>query len=177
MPNEYLASLRSTIEHLKSTDRLLETDVEVDPELEMTGLQKHFDGGLPILFNEVKGYPNARLFTNLYGDGNLIASIFGAENERTFKFKVLEGIRNPLPAREVREAPCQEVVVDKDIDVWPIIPMIKHTPTDPGRTLGEATLWRRASGFGAGRTSAITACSFGDPTSPRSRSRPARTRT
>jgi len=27
-------------------------------------------------------------------------------------------------------------VIDKNIDVWPVIPMIQHTPTDPGRTLG-----------------------------------------
>jgi 4-hydroxy-3-polyprenylbenzoate decarboxylase len=136
MSNEYLASLRTTIDHLRKTNKLLETNVEVNPELEMTGIQKHFDGGLPILFNNVKGYPNGRLFTNLYGDGNLVAQLYDAGNERTFKWRILEGIRNPLPPREVKEAPCQEVVVDKNIDVWPIIPMIKHTPSDPGRTLG-----------------------------------------
>jgi len=136
MSNEYLASLRTTIDYLRKENKLLETDVEVNPELEMTGIQKCFDGGLPILFNKVKGYPNARLFTNLYGDGNLVASMYDAGNERTFKWRILEGIRNPLPPREVKDAPCQEVVVDKNIDVWPIIPMIKHTPSDPGRTLG-----------------------------------------
>lgn len=136
MSEKYLASLRSTVDHLKSMGKLLETDVEVNPELEMTGIQKHFDGGLPIIFNKVQGYPNARLFTNLYGDGNLIAGLFGSESERTFKFKILDAIRNPLPPRVVESAPCQEVVVDKNIDVWPIVPMIKHTPSDPGRTLG-----------------------------------------
>jgi 4-hydroxy-3-polyprenylbenzoate decarboxylase len=100
MSNEYLASLRTTIDHLRKTNKLLETNVEVNPELEMTGIQKHFDGGLPILFNNVKGYPNGRLFTNLYGDGNLVAQLYDAGNERTFKWRILEGIRNPLPPRE-----------------------------------------------------------------------------
>ena len=136
MSKEFLSSLRSTIDYLRGKGKLLETDVEVNPELEMTGIQKLLDGGLPVLFNTVKGYPNARLFTNLFGDGNLIGSLFDAGNERTFKFKVLDAIRHPLAAREVKVAPCQEVVVDKDIDVWPIVPMIKHTPSDPGRTLG-----------------------------------------
>ena len=136
MADNYLASLRATIDHLKSRGKLLETDVEVNPELEMTGIQKHFDGGLPILFNKVKGYPNGRLFTNLYGDGNLIAELFDAGTERTFKFRILDAIRKPLPPKEVKSAPCQEVVIDKNIDVWPIVPMIKHTPSDPGRTLG-----------------------------------------
>ena len=116
--------------------KLLETDAEINPELEMTGIQKLLDGGLPILFNKVKGYPNGRLFTNLFADGNLVADLFDAGNERTFKLRILEAIRHPLPPKVVKEAPCQEVVIDKDIDVWPIIPMIKHTPTDPGRTLG-----------------------------------------
>jgi 4-hydroxy-3-polyprenylbenzoate decarboxylase len=136
MVRHYLSSLRTTIDHLRSQGRLLETDVEVNPELEVAALQKHFDGGLPILFNRVKGYPNARIFTNLFADGNLVSELFDAGNERTLKFKILDALRNPLPPKEVQSAPCQEVVIDKNIDVWPVIPMIKHTPSDPGRTLG-----------------------------------------
>ena len=32
---------------------LIETDKPVDPDLEVTGLQKHMDGGCPVLFNVV----------------------------------------------------------------------------------------------------------------------------
>lgn len=136
MAKEYLSSLRETIDFLRAQGKLLETDKPIHPEYELTGIQKLFDGGLPLLFNNVKEYPNGRLFTNLFGDGNLVADLFDAGNERTLKFKVLDAIRQPLPPREVKEAPCQEVVVDKDVDVREIVPMIKHTPSDPGRTLG-----------------------------------------
>ena len=58
-------SLRSTLEWLKDEKLLIETDKEVDPDLEITGIQKHMDGGPPILFNNVKGKPHVRLETNL----------------------------------------------------------------------------------------------------------------
>lgn len=136
MKNNHLESLRGTIDFLRKKGKLLESNVEIHPELELTGIQKLFDGGLPLLFHNVKEYPNGRLFTNLFGCGDLIADLFDAGNERTFKFKIVDAIRRPLPPREVKDAPCQEVVIDKNIDVRTVVPMIKHTPSDPGRTLG-----------------------------------------
>jgi hypothetical protein len=50
-----LEDLRGTLEWLKSKELLLETDVEVNGDLEITGLQKHLDGSIPILF-EASGY-------------------------------------------------------------------------------------------------------------------------
>ena len=48
-----VTSLRSTVEWLRSRGYLIETDKEVNPDLEITGLQKIFDGSLPMLFNNV----------------------------------------------------------------------------------------------------------------------------
>ena len=66
---------------------LIETDKEVDPDLEITGLQKHMDGGCPVLFNNVKGKPHHRAVTNLFGDMNVINKMFGWKDdvERTRK--------------------------------------------------------------------------------------------
>jgi 4-hydroxy-3-polyprenylbenzoate decarboxylase len=102
----------------------------------MTAIQKLLDGGPPIIFNKVKGYPNARLATNVMASDKIIARMFGAKDRKALKFKIHESILQPLPPKIVDKAPCQEVVIDKNIDVWPVIPMIQHTPTDPGRTLG-----------------------------------------
>ena len=55
-----IRSLRSTLECLDAAGELIATDVEVDPHLEVAAIQKHFDGGAALLFNKVKGYPNAR---------------------------------------------------------------------------------------------------------------------
>ena len=136
MPAEELKSLRSTLEALKKDGLVLETDREVNPKLEMTAIQKLLDGSPPIIFNKVKGYANARLATNVMGSDKIIARMFGAKDRKELKFKIHESILQPLPPKIVDKAPCQEVVIDKNVDVWPVVPMIQHTPTDPGRTLG-----------------------------------------
>jgi len=136
MAAEAVRSLRAMLEALKKEGLVLETDREINPKLEMTAIQKRLDGGPPIVFNKVKGYPNARLATNVMGSDKIIARMFGAKDRKELKFKIHESILQPLPPKIVDKAPCQEVVIDKNIDVWPVVPMIQHTPTDPGRTLG-----------------------------------------
>ncbi|MDP2661797.1 MAG: UbiD family decarboxylase [Dehalococcoidia bacterium] len=132
-----VTSLRTTLDYLSEQDgQLLVTTTEVDPNLEMAGIQKTLDGGPAILFENVKGYPGKRLFTNLFASEDRLADIFDVDEPRKFKFKVVDAIRRPLPPREVKDAPCQEVVIDKNIDIWDVVPMIAHTPVDPGRTLG-----------------------------------------
>jgi len=49
-----IRSLRSALEWLDSQGDVMTTDVEVDPDLEITGVQKHLDGGPVVLFNHVK---------------------------------------------------------------------------------------------------------------------------
>ncbi len=131
-----ITSLRSTLESLKGTPELIVTDKQVNPALELAGLAKHFDGGAAMLFENVKGYPNTRLTTNLFASESRVARLFGVDDPRKFKFKALEAIRHPMLPVTVKDAPCQEVVIDKDINVWDVVPMISHTEKDPGRTLG-----------------------------------------
>ncbi|MBI2979328.1 MAG: UbiD family decarboxylase [Chloroflexi bacterium] len=131
-----ITSLRSTLDELNRNGELLTTDTEINPENELAAIQKHFDGALPVLFNRVKGYPEARLFTNLFANEDRIFRLFGADNSRAFKAKCIEALHHPIPPKVVKNAPCQEIVIDKNVDVWPIVPMISHTPSDPGRTLG-----------------------------------------
>ncbi len=137
MPEKDITSLRSALEYLKQEEgELLVTDAEIDPYLELTGIQKSFEAGPTLLFENVKGYPNARLTTNLFASEARIAKLFDVEDPSKLKFKIANAINNPLPPKVVEDAPCQEVVITKDIDVWPIVPMIQHTVSDPGRTLG-----------------------------------------
>src|SRR5881409_4542213 len=76
-PKEALRSLPATIEWLRKEGLLMETDVEVDGDLQLTGIQKHFDGSYPILFNNVKGYPHARAITNLFANMDIVDRFFG----------------------------------------------------------------------------------------------------
>ena len=66
-PNvEAMKDLRATIDWMRADGVLLESDVEIDPDLEITGVQKNLDGGGPMLFNNVKGKPDNRVVTNLF---------------------------------------------------------------------------------------------------------------
>ncbi len=73
--------LRNTIEWLRREGDLIDTEKEVDPDLEVTALQKHLDGSCPILFENVKDKPNNRVITNLFGDINVINKMFGWRRE------------------------------------------------------------------------------------------------
>ena len=71
------------MESLRGTDDLLVTNKEVDPHLEMSGLAKFFDGGSALLFDKVKGYPNARLLTNLFASEERVSRLFGVDDPHT----------------------------------------------------------------------------------------------
>src|ERR1041384_4435981 len=74
---EEVRDLRHAIDWMKKEGDIIITDKEVDPNLEITGIQKQLDGGCPILFNNIKGKPNHRCITNLFGDMNVINKMFG----------------------------------------------------------------------------------------------------
>src|SRR5437016_11249418 len=118
MPNQAF-DLRSTLEWLRASGELIETDKEVDPDLQVTGLQKHMDGGCPVMFNNVKGKPNHRVITNLFGDMNVINKMFGWKDDAERVRKLAAALRKPLKAEiiEQSEAPVQEHVIKHPKDV------------------------------------------------------------
>ena len=56
-PAEQIQDLRNALEWLKAEGDLIETDKEVDPDLEIIAIQKNLAGGCPILFNNI-GFPS-----------------------------------------------------------------------------------------------------------------------
>ncbi|MHA1108699.1 MAG: UbiD family decarboxylase, partial [Alphaproteobacteria bacterium] len=135
---ELVRDLRGTLEWLKSEGDLIETDREVDPDLEIISLQKHFDGGCPILFNNVKGKPNHRVVTNMFGDIQVINKMFGWKDDRERTVKLSHALDHPLPPVEIGqdEAPCQEVVIEGPTDVNQYLVGIRHTEYEPELTIG-----------------------------------------
>ena len=130
--------LRKTLKWLKSQGDLIETDKLVDPDLEVTGLQKHLDGGCPVMFNNVKGKPNHRVITNLFGDMNVINKMFGWKNDIERTRKIAQAFRKPLKPVIISqdEAPVQEhVILDPD-DVNKYMVPIRHTTYETELTVG-----------------------------------------
>ena len=130
--------LRGTLEWLKSQGDLIETDKEVDPDLEVTGLQKHLDGACPVLFNNVKGKPNHRVVTNLFGDINVINKMFGWTDDADRTRKLAHALSNPLKPVVIdqAEAPVQEHVIENPKDVNEHLVPIRHTDLEPELTVG-----------------------------------------
>lgn len=132
---EALTDMRSTLEWFKDEVKVIEG--EVDPELEPAAVCKALDEGPAFVFENVKGYPDARYVGNLMSRWERFAKIVGAEDHKDIKFKLLEATKNPIPPREVKEAPCQEVVVSKeDFDPLAMLPLPKWTEDDGGRFFG-----------------------------------------
>jgi len=130
--------LRQALEWLESEGDAIVTDQEVDPDLEITGIQKLMDGGCPILFNNVKGKPHARAVTNLFGDINVVDKMFGFEGPVDRTKKIAHALNHPMKSVEMPqdEAPCQEHVITDDLDVNKWLVPIRHTELETELTIG-----------------------------------------
>src|SRR6184192_3861964 len=133
-----IRSLPATVEWLRREGLLLETDVEVDGDLELTGVQKHFDGSYPVLFNNVKGYPHARAITNLFANMDIVNRYFGWKDGKERTKKLAHALTHPIPAEIVtqNEAPVQEEVITDDLEVNKWLMAIRHTVLESEITIG-----------------------------------------
>lgn len=135
---EAMKDLRSALSWLKSKGLLLETDQEVNGDLEITGVQKHFDGSLPVLFNNVKGYSHLRAVTNLFGNESVMNKMFGWSDDTQRTKALAYALTHPLAPVEISqdEAPVQEHVITDDLDVNKWVLAIRHTPLESELTIG-----------------------------------------
>ena len=117
---------------------MVETDTPINPDLEITGIQKHLGGGCPVLFNNVKGKPNYRVVTNLFGDINVINKMFGWSDDRDHTRKLAYALSYPIPSIVIdqEEAPCQDVVIENPSEVEDYMVPIRHTEYEPELTVG-----------------------------------------
>ena len=133
-----IRSLRAALAWLDTQGDLMTTDVPVDPDLEITGLQKHLDGGPVVLFNNVKGKQHARVITNLFSDIQVVNKLFGFTTPMDRTRKIAHAMNNPLKPVEIppSDAPCQEEVITDDLDVNTYITAIRHTALETELTVG-----------------------------------------
>ena len=130
--------LRNTIDWLRNEGDLIDTETEVNPDLEVVGLQKHLDGSCPILFANVKDKPKHRVITNLFGDINVINKMFGWQDDTDRTIKLAYALSHPLKPVEIpqNEAPCQNTVIENPKDVNEFMVPIRHTEYEPELTVG-----------------------------------------
>lgn len=155
-----LSSLRSALEFFKEQGDLLEIKAEADPMYVISGIQKALDDGPCILFENIKGYPNVRDVGNVFARRDRIVKMFGASDQRDLMLRCVKAMKAPIPPKEVKEAPCQEVVITEKIDVMNILPVIKHTEKDGGRLMGGGNYLLRGKFFGEGSHISFNRTSF-----------------
>ncbi len=129
-------SVRGTLELLREKGQLLETQVEVDTKYEVAGILKAMENGPAVLFDNIKGFPWARITAGLFSRRENLAPLFGVQDPHGLKWKCLEALRKPLPPRIVEKAPSQEVVITSNIDVPATLPILKYTELDGDRVQG-----------------------------------------
>src|ERR671919_2318153 len=151
-PPEEVKDLRSAIEWMKKEGDILVTDKEVDPDLEITGIQKQLDGGCPILFNNIKEKPKHRCVTNLFGDMNVINKMFGWKDHTDRTRKLAYALTHPIPPIIIdqKDAPAQEEVYEKPAEVNEFVVPIRHTNVEPELTIGSGNRLISGEYFGAG---------------------------
>ncbi|MEW6670147.1 MAG: UbiD family decarboxylase [Thermodesulfobacteriota bacterium] len=131
-----VSSLRNTIKWLLSEGDVVETSKVVNPDLEITALQKKLDGGLGLLFRNVKGYDHIQAITNMYANRNVINKMFGWKDEKDRTIQLAKALVKPVPPEIVSKAPVQEVVITDDLDVNKYVLAIRHTALESELTIG-----------------------------------------
>ena len=142
-----VTNLRSALALLETMPgNLVTTDVEVDPEAELSGVYRHVGAGGTVMrptkidgpamiFNNIKGHPDARVLIGLLASRQRVAALLGTTKEDLGKL-LCRCAQNPIePVVTDDPAPCQEVihrVTDPDFDLYKLIPAPTNTPKDAG---------------------------------------------
>lgn len=139
--------LRSAIELLKKTPgQLVETNVEVNPNAELSGVYRHVGAGGTVarptqegpamIFNNVLGHPNAPVIIGLLASRKRVGLLLGHDYQK-LGFLLRDSVKNAIDPVVVgpEKALCQEVVYkaeDEGFDIRKILPAPTNTPEDAG---------------------------------------------
>ena len=140
-------SLRSALDYLRKKEgQLVETDIEVDPTAELSGVYRYVGAGGTVMrptkvngpamiFNNIKGHPGKRIAIGLMSSRERVAELFGCKKDELARV-VSDCVNNPIePVLSEAEAPVQEIrhlASDPDFDLYKLLPAPTNTPVDAG---------------------------------------------
>ena len=147
MSENNIYDLRSALKALESIPgQLLETDVEVDPMGELSGVYRHVGAGGTVMrptkegpamvFNNIKGHEGAKVVTGLLASRTRVGYLLNCKPEK-LGFLLKDSVANPIPPVVIpnQQAKCQEVVhlaTDPDFDIRKLVPAPTNTLEDAG---------------------------------------------
>jgi 4-hydroxy-3-polyprenylbenzoate decarboxylase len=139
--------LRSAIEFLQTLpNEIVSTDVEVDPNAELSGIYRYVGAGgtcerptrkgPAMMFNNVKGYPDVRVVTGILSTRERTGRLLGCAPEK-LGFLLKDSVQNPIPPVTIErgQAACQEVIhlaSSPEFDIRTLLPAPTNTEEDAG---------------------------------------------
>ncbi len=133
---EFLAALDADGQLLQITDQ-----VSLEPDLAAAAcaLTRLGESTPAIQFSDIAGYQNARVVMNVHGSWCNHALALGMDRDASpreqFHHFVHGYQQYPGEFRRVTDAPWQEVVVDKDINLYDVMPLFRLNRGDGGHFL------------------------------------------
>jgi 2,5-furandicarboxylate decarboxylase 1 len=124
-----ITTLRDWLDHLAARDRLALIRPETSLRFELAAIAKRLDGRKATMFPRPGGYPMP-VISGLVSDRQWIAEAMGVESSEVLT-RFQDAMLNPLPWREVKSAPVQEVVY-RDVDLGKQLPLPTHNEHDSG---------------------------------------------
>ncbi len=147
MSEKKVYDLRFALELLKSiSGQLVETDVEIDPMGELSGVYRHVGAGGTVMrptkegpamiFNNIKGHEGARVAIGLLASRKRVGYLLECAPEKLGTL-LKDSVTNPIPPVVIpnERAKCQEVVylaADTDFDIRKLVPAPTNTLEDAG---------------------------------------------
>lgn len=142
-----VSDLRSALELLANNNgQLVQTNEEADPNAEISGVYRYVgaggtverptkEDGPAMIFNNVKGFPGARVVTGILSSRKRVGLLLGTDYEK-LGWHLRNAVKNVIPPKIVEDdIPCQENVylaADPDFDLRKLVPAPTNTPEDAG---------------------------------------------
>jgi UbiD family decarboxylase len=140
--------LRDLIPALEAQGQLMRVTEKISPEPGVRGYLRAASAmendGPAVLFNNIEGYSGKQLIVNTHGSWANLALMFGRAKKTPLKelFSDLSTRWDRYPAKVewVENAPCQENVIDGNINLYEILPLVRINPYDGGFFLSKASV-------------------------------------
>lgn len=124
--------LREYITAAKQQGDLVRVTDEISPHLELGFVAKELarQEGPAALFEHVGG-ASSPVLCNLFPTRRRIAEALSVPSQ-LLRDRWLHAVEHPVAPTIVDDGPCQEVVVDRDVDIRRLIPQVVWHPEDGG---------------------------------------------
>lgn len=140
-------NFRCFMQELDKNGQLVNLHDEVYPEPDIRTYLRAAadlgDYGPAVVFDNIKGYKGFKVAGNVHGSWANHAVLLGMEKntgirEQFFQVDKLWKNAGSGELKWVENAPCQEVVIDKDINLYELMPLFRINQNDGGCYFGKA---------------------------------------